>query len=52
MDEIKTWLSEAPVDTLKKLPIMLKALQLNTMSEKLEKAFYKIQEQDPNSASD
>uniref|UniRef100_A0A3Q4B1H3 TNFR-Cys domain-containing protein n=1 Tax=Mola mola TaxID=94237 RepID=A0A3Q4B1H3_MOLML len=52
MDQIKTWLSEAPVEQLKKLPHMLKATQLNSMAEKLEKALHEIQQQDPSAPSD
>ncbi|XP_028281528.1 tumor necrosis factor receptor superfamily member 6B [Parambassis ranga] len=48
MDHIRMWLGEAREEDLKKLPLMLKATQLNTMAEKLLKRFNEIKQQSPD----
>lgn len=47
-DHIRAWLAEAPTEQLKKLPEMLKAANLNSMAEKLEKTLKEIEQQTPN----
>eukprot|EP00066_Takifugu_rubripes_P014521 XP_011603787.1 PREDICTED: tumor necrosis factor receptor superfamily member 11B-like [Takifugu rubripes] len=37
LEQITLWLSEAPVEQLKKLPEVLRATQLNSLADKLEK---------------
>ncbi|XP_042278605.1 tumor necrosis factor receptor superfamily member 6B-like [Thunnus maccoyii] len=44
LDEIREWLDKASVEELKKLPEMLKAVQLNSMTEKLEKRLDEIEQ--------
>nr|XP_033497393.1 tumor necrosis factor receptor superfamily member 6B-like isoform X1 [Epinephelus lanceolatus] len=48
MDQIKSWLAQAPESQLKSLPQMLKASQLRSMAEKLESIVNSIKEQSPN----
>lgn len=38
LDQIALWLSEVPLEQLRKLPEMLRATQLNSVADKLEKA--------------
>ncbi|KAM7382641.1 hypothetical protein PAMP_002364 [Pampus punctatissimus] len=45
---IKEWVYQAPVEELKKVPQMLKALQNNSMTEKLEKRIEEIEQQATN----
>ncbi|XP_062278894.1 tumor necrosis factor receptor superfamily member 11B-like [Scomber scombrus] len=44
LDEIKEWLKQAPAETVKNLPEMLKAVQCNSMAEKLEKSLKEIEQ--------
>lgn len=46
--QIKAWLAKAPVEQLKKVPEMLKASQLSSMAERLEKRVREIEQQAPN----
>lgn len=48
LEEIKVWLDQATAEQLKNLPQMLKALQLNTMTENLEKRLKEIEQQATN----
>lgn len=44
LEQIISWLAEARLEELRKLPEMLRATQLTSMASKLEKAFSDIQE--------
>lgn len=47
-NQIRAWLLQAPVEELRKLPQMLKATQLVSMSDKLRKRLNEIEQQTPN----
>lgn len=47
MQHIKAWLAEAPEEKLRKLPQMLRASQLNSVAEKLEKSLQEIEQKSP-----
>ncbi|XP_051262895.1 uncharacterized protein LOC127367244 isoform X1 [Dicentrarchus labrax] len=44
LDQIKAWLAESPDVQLKKLPAMLRATQLSSMAEKLERRLNEIKQ--------
>lgn len=48
LDQIKAWLVEAPQEKLKQLTEMMRAIQLNSMAEKLEKTLNEIEQQTSN----
>ncbi|XP_044063130.1 tumor necrosis factor receptor superfamily member 6B-like [Siniperca chuatsi] len=48
LDQIRAWLAQAPTIELIKLPQMLRATQLSSMAEKLEKRLHEIEQQNPN----
>uniref|UniRef100_A0A667ZCV8 TNFR-Cys domain-containing protein n=1 Tax=Myripristis murdjan TaxID=586833 RepID=A0A667ZCV8_9TELE len=45
LDQITAWLAQAPEEQLRKLPQMLRALQLSSLADKLEGRFNEIQQQ-------
>uniref|UniRef100_UPI0037E8326B tumor necrosis factor receptor superfamily member 6B-like n=1 Tax=Semicossyphus pulcher TaxID=241346 RepID=UPI0037E8326B len=48
MDHIRAWLAEATHEQLTQLPVMLRALHFNSLTEKLEKRLSEIKHQSPN----
>ncbi|KAM6909699.1 uncharacterized protein FYW49_011715 [Xenentodon cancila] len=48
LDQIRAWLAEAPVEQLRQVPQMLRAVQVNPMADKLDKRLSEIQEQSPD----
>ncbi|XP_022609196.1 tumor necrosis factor receptor superfamily member 6B-like [Seriola dumerili] len=47
LNQIRAWLAQAPEDQLRKLPQMLRASQLSSVAEKLEKRLLEIKQQNP-----
>ncbi|XP_071324750.1 tumor necrosis factor receptor superfamily member 6B-like [Trachinotus anak] len=47
LHQIREWLAEAPEEQLRKVPQMLKASQLSSMADKLEKRLLEIKQQSP-----
>ncbi|XP_061574269.1 tumor necrosis factor receptor superfamily member 6B-like isoform X2 [Cololabis saira] len=45
LGQIRAWLADAPVEKLRRIPQMLRAVQVNSMADKLDKRFSEIQEQ-------